>query len=159
VGAYFDLYYGQKALHSRDGMMPGDTLIVSPTEQYNGCYGWLAFDDLIDAPFITVAGTGTIGEAFVQTEACAVNDDCLILLPKEDHALPVATLFIAAAQIRQERWRFNYGRKLTPARICEFAMQRSLPLEKWVNERLKRWQAIAEFAIQACSVGEAAPAD
>jgi hypothetical protein len=27
--------------------------------------------------------TGIIGESLVQLEPCAVNDDCLVLLPKE----------------------------------------------------------------------------
>lgn len=32
IGALFDIFYGQKALHSRDGIPPGDSLVVSPTE-------------------------------------------------------------------------------------------------------------------------------
>ena len=78
IGEHFDLFYGQKELHSRDGIPPGDALVVSPTEQYNGCYGWLAFDQLVKPPFVTVAQTGSIGESFVQLEPCGVNDDCLI---------------------------------------------------------------------------------
>ena len=80
IGEHFDIFYGQKELHSRDGIPSGDSLVVSPTEEYNGCYGWLSFENLIQAPFVTVAQTGTIGEAFVQMEPCGVNDDCLILL-------------------------------------------------------------------------------
>ncbi len=94
-------------LHSRDGIPPGDALVISPTEEYNGCYGWLTFANLIQAPFVTVAQTGTIGEAFVQMEPCGVNDDRLILFPKAEQALPIACLFIAAALIRLERWRFS----------------------------------------------------
>jgi type I restriction enzyme M protein len=142
IGELFDIYYGQKELHSRDGIPLGDSLIVSPTEEYNGCYGWLLFENLIEAPFVTVAQTGTIGEAFVQMEPCGVNDDCLILLPKADQTLPLACLFIAAALIRLERWRFNYGRKLTPSRICNFRMERLPQLEDWMDRQFRNWQRV-----------------
>ena len=149
IGELFDIFYGQKELHSRDGIPVGDTLVISPTEAFNGCYGWLVFDKLIQAPFVTVAQTGTIGEAFVQMEPCGVNDDCLVLLPKEGTSLPVATLFIAAALIRLERWRFSYGRKLTPARISNFRMSRMPDLESWVDAQLSRWKGIIEATVEA----------
>lgn len=145
IGEFFEIFYGQKELHSREGIPPGDSLVVSPTEKYNGCYGWLLFEHLIQPPFVTVAQTGTIGEAFVQLEPCGVNDDCLLLLPQMD--LPLSCLFIAAALIRLERWRFSYGRKLTPARICRFRMRRMPQLEQWVDEQFKRWQNITESAV------------
>lgn len=147
IGEHFDLFYGQKELHSRDGIPPGDSLIVSPTDQYNGCYGWLEFGELINPSFVTVAQTGSIGEAFVQLEPCGVNDDCLVLLPKVGKALPLSCLFIAAAVIRLERWRFSYGRKLTPARICSFQMKRMPALESWVDSEIKRWQAIVNSTL------------
>lgn len=140
IGSFFDILYGQKELHSREGILPGDSLIISPTEQYNGTYGWLTFSQLLKPPFVTVAQTGSIGEAFVQSEPCGVNDDCLVLLPKSD--LPLASLFIAAAIIRIEKWRFSYGRKLTPSRINEFHMVRIPTLEFWVTERITQWESI-----------------
>lgn len=147
IGELFDIYYGLKELHSREGIPEGDSLIISPTEQYNGCYGWLEFQPLIAPPFITVAQTGSIGEAFVQLEPCGVNDDCLILLPKPGLQLPLPTYFIAAAIIRSEKWRFNYGRKLTPTRICEFPMSHMPNLEKWVEEKIITWQQIIEATL------------
>lgn len=148
IGAWFEIFYGQKELHSRDGIPAGDSLIISPTEQYNGTYGWLTFSNLINAPFVTVAQTGSIGEAFVQTEPCGVNDDCLILLPRERIDMSIAKLFIAAAVIRLERWRFSYGRKLTPSRIAEYELGNSIKLEDWVTERYKHWSDIVEAALR-----------
>lgn len=147
IGELFDLFYGQKELHSREGIPPGESLVVSPTEQYNGCYGWLYFQPLMEPPFVTVAQTGSIGEAFVQLEPCGVNDDCLVLLPKQDKSLPISRLFVAAAAIRLERWRFNYGRKLTPSRICRFAMPQNAKLEAWVAGRLNKWFKVTEAAV------------
>ena len=50
AGYFFDIYYGQKELHSREGIPPGESLIISPTEEFNGCYGWLSFEHLIQTP-------------------------------------------------------------------------------------------------------------
>lgn len=120
IGGSFDIYYGMKELHSREGIPPGKALIISPTEEYNGCYGWLDFHKLLEPPFVTVAQTGSIGEAFLQCEPCAVNDDCLVLLPKTDSTL--VDLILAAACLREEKWRFTYGRKLIPTRIADFKL-------------------------------------
>lgn len=146
IGHFFDILYGQKELHSRDGIPPGDSLIISPTEKYNGTYDWLTFEPLLKPPFVTVAQTGSIGEAFVQTEPCGVNDDCLVLLPKSN--LPLSCLFIAAATIRLERWRFSYGRKLTPSRIKDFKMIRDSELEIWAEEKIRKWNIVSETAVQ-----------
>ncbi|MEI7646211.1 MAG: N-6 DNA methylase, partial [Chloroflexales bacterium] len=148
IGDFFDIYYGQKELHSRENLAPGDVLIISPTEKYNGCYGWLEYKHVQAPPFVTVAQTGTIGEAFVQLEPCGVNDDCLVLLPKENKDLPLACYFMAAATIRLEKWRFSYGRKLTPSRICEFRMTRNIDLEKWVTTSWSNWKLVISGALR-----------
>ena len=136
IGGAFDIYYGMKELHSRDGMADGKTLIISPTESYNGTDGWLDFDTVMEPGFVTAAQTGSIGEAFVQLEPCAVNDDCLVLLPKTDEYASISRLTIAAAIIRSEKWRFNYGRKLTPDRIAGFPLHISKSMESWINGKL-----------------------
>ncbi|MEX6633709.1 N-6 DNA methylase [Hyphococcus lacteus] len=134
VGGAFEIFYGMKELHSRDGMVPGSALIISPTEGYNGCYGWLDFSQLIEPPFVTVAQTGSIGEAFVQLEPCAVNDDCLVLLPRD--GVDETTLVLAAATLHAEKWRFSYGRKLTPQRIADFKLPKSKALIAWVANKV-----------------------
>lgn len=146
IGGAFDIYYGMKELHSRDGMAEGKTLIVGPTENYNGTYGWLEFDKMIEPGFVTVAQTGSIGETFVQLEPCAVNDDCLVLMPKAGHC-GIAKLVIAAALIHSEKWRFNYGRKLTPKRIAGFPLCESESLEAWVKEKLSSMTGIVSASL------------
>lgn len=158
IGAHFDLYYGQKALHSREGIAPGSSLVISPTEAYNGCYGWLEFSELISPSFVTVAQTGSIGEAFVQVEPCAVNDDCLILLPRDTGSSSMAHLFVAAATIRSEKWRFNYGRKLTPSRIADFPFPCSDALLVEVERMISSWTPIWTSMLQNYS-GAAADID
>ncbi len=148
LGDKFDIFYGMKELHSRDGIPDGSTLIISPTEAYNGCYGWLEFPTVLKPPFVTVAQTGSIGEAFAQFEPCAVNDDCLVLLPKEK-TVTEAQLVIAAACLHAEKWRFSYGRKLTPARIAEFVLPQDASLEEWVTARIAKTKEVIRAALSA----------
>jgi len=146
IGNKFDILYGMKELHSREGIADGDTLVISPTEAYNGCYGWLDFFKTLKPPFVTVAQTGSIGEAFVQFEPCAVNDDCLVLLPK-DGTMTEAQLVIAAACLHAEKWRFSYGRKLTPHRIAEFVLPDDPNLEKWVTQQILQTKRVVLAAL------------
>jgi hypothetical protein len=78
----------------------------------NGGYG---FFDIPTAHKSTVPRTGSIGYAFVQLNPCAITDDCLILTPKVKVAKEY--LFYVASVVRRTRWRYNYGRKITPKRL------------------------------------------
>ena len=66
-------------------------------------------------PFITVPSTGSIGIACVQLTEAAVADDALVLIPLSKYSNEY--LFYIAVFIRSARWRFNYGRKITPTRL------------------------------------------
>ena len=145
IGGLFDIHYGMKELHSREGIGPGRTLIISPTEAYNGTYGWLDFPVALEPGFVTVAQTGSIGEAFVQMEPCAVNDDCLILLPKGE--ADMVSLVLAAATLRAERWRFNYGRKLIPRRIAHFVLPQSEALNDWVAGKIESTMNVIDSSL------------
>ena len=154
IGGEFDIYYGMKELHSREGIGPGRTLIISPTENYNGTYGWLDFPYALQPGFVTVAQTGSIGEAFVQLEPCAVNDDCLVLLPKEGREPDMAMLVLTAATLHAERWRFNYGRKLIPARIAHFALPASESLNEWVAGKIDSTMDVIAASLAPYQEGE-----
>jgi len=154
VGAYFDIIYGQKALHSKDGLPPGNALVISSSGMDNGCYGFFDFDEIRDPPFntilkppfVTVPSTGSIAVAHVQEWPCGVTDDCLLLLPKE--GVPHAMLYVAAAAIRNERWRFSYGRKATPGRIADFPLPHTDELLLRISEYLSRAARIEDQALE-----------
>lgn len=146
IGGYFDIFYGQKALHSKDALAPGPSLIISSSGIDNGCYGFFDFPDLIEAPFVTVPSTGSIGRAHVQKWPCGVTDDCLILVPKKN--VPYELLYVAAAVVRQERWRFNYGRKITPERIAGFPLPTSEKIIKHVREHVDFSTKIEMLALE-----------
>jgi len=131
IGHLFDIAYGQKELHNKENLAHGPALVVSSSGSNNGCYGFFDFDNLIKPQFVTVPSTGSIGEAFVQLWPCGVTDDCLILTPKDGTSFE--DLFIAAAVLRLERWRFNYGRKATPERIAHMKVDRGPELKRHIS--------------------------
>jgi hypothetical protein len=136
IGEYFEIRYGQKALHSKEGLLPGQSLVISSSGMDNGCYGFFDFEGILAPPFVTVPSTGSIAIAHVQEWPCGVTDDCLLLSPKE--GTPHAMLYIAAAAIRNEKWRFSYGRKATPARIADFPLAHDGELVERVTDYLER---------------------
>lgn len=136
IGQYFEIRYGQKALHSKEGLLPGQSLVISSSGMDNGCYGFFDFEGVLAPPFVTVPSTGSIAIAHVQEWPCGVTDDCLLLSPKE--GTPHAMLYVAAAAIRNEKWRFSYGRKATPARIADFPLPHDGALVERVTDYLLR---------------------
>lgn len=146
VGDYFEIRYGQKALHSKEGLLPGQSLVISSSGMDNGCYGFFDFDKVLAPPFVTVPSTGSIGIAHVQEWPCGVTDDCLLLSPKKD--VPHAMLYVAAAAIRNERWRFSYGRKATPPRIADFPLPHNAALLARFEEYLERAARVEDQMIE-----------
>lgn len=142
IGGRFDMFYGLGEIESREGIPPGRTLIISPTEQYNGCDGWLDFHTVLQPPFITVARTGSIGEAFVHLEPCAPNSDCIILLPRRQEWATIPELILAASAIRLEKWRYNYGRKITPTRLAGVKLDHSAELIAFTEALFAKFQKV-----------------
>ncbi|HEY5048309.1 MAG TPA: hypothetical protein VII49_09835, partial [Rhizomicrobium sp.] len=92
------------------------------------------FEGLMEAPFATVPGTGSIGEAFVQEWPCGVTDHCYLLVPKEGVAREL--LYVACATIRHEKWRYSYGAQITPRRIAWLPMPSGKEVIAFVREHL-----------------------
>jgi hypothetical protein len=148
VGGRFDIYYGLGEIESREGIPLGRTLIISPTEEYNGCYGWLEFSTVLEPPFITVARTGSIGETFVHLEPCAPNSDCLVLLPRRGEWGSVSELILAASAIRSEKWRYNYGRKITPKRLASVKLSQSASLRKYTSDLYDKFKEVIAASLK-----------
>ncbi len=147
IGGQFDIFYGLGEIESREGIPPGKTLIISPTEQYNGCDGWLEFGTVLKPPFITVARTGSIGEAFVHLEPCAPNSDCLVLIPRQKEAASPARLLLAASAIRLEKWRYNYGRKITPQRLAAIKLAHSSNVETFTSKLFAKFARVIKASL------------
>jgi hypothetical protein len=137
IGTYFGIFYGQKELEAKDGLGEGETPVISSSGEDNGCHGFYDYDWIIDPPIVTVPRTGSIGKAHVQEWPVGASSDNLILLPRP--GVPREVLYVASAVIRRERWRFNYGSKITPDRIAHFP----LPHYEGVSEVIRQQLADA----------------
>jgi hypothetical protein len=117
IDELFDIVYGQKEYHNKewlDGDV-GDSILISSKGEDNGIYGFFNIESKFKAPLITVQGYGTIGQAFVQEKDCSVDDHLLVLQPKKEMSL--ATMYQVAYQIRSLKWKYRYGRGITPTRL------------------------------------------
>jgi hypothetical protein len=119
IGKLFDIEYGQKEYESKDFLegSEGDNMLISSKGDDNGVYGFYDIEPYYNPPFITVPRVGTIGQAFVQTKKCCVDNNCMVLIPKK--SISIDRLFQVAYQIRLNKWKYRYGRQITPERLAE----------------------------------------
>jgi hypothetical protein len=119
IGKIFEIEWGQKEYHSKEHLegKSGKTILISSSGEDNGVYGFFDIPIKYKAPFITVPSTGTIGYAFLQEKDCCVNDDVLILNAKEK--LTKTQLLQVVYQIRKNKWKYSYGRKIIPERLSK----------------------------------------
>lgn len=113
----FDINYGQREYHSKENLDKGDTLLISSQGVDNGCYSFFNVPVKFQPNFVTVPSTGSIGMAFVQTHPCCVDDNCLVLIPKKE--MPIEYLYYVSSKIRNQKWRYRYGRQITPTKLGE----------------------------------------
>jgi hypothetical protein len=117
IDELFHIVYGQKEYHNKewlDGDI-GSSILISSKGEDNGIYGFFSIENKFKAPFITVQGYGTIGQAFVQEKDCSVDDHLLVLQPIK--SMDMHTMYQVAYQIRALKWKYRYGRGITPTRL------------------------------------------
>lgn len=126
----------------REDIESGNTPLISATSQDNGILDYVDLKPIFSVPAITVERVS--GQAFVQlTEFVTVPADIAVLLPKVP-SIHLANLFLVAAVINSERWRYSYGRKLTVGRLKKML----IPMP--VKQDGKIDYALAEHLIQQC---------
>ena len=118
IGQFFKIEYGQKEYHNKERLegSDGQNILISSTGEDNGIFGFFDISNNYQAPFITVPSTGTVGQAFIQEQDCSVDDNCLVLIPIKK--LSKEELFQIAFQIRLNKWKYRYGRQITPERLA-----------------------------------------
>ena len=117
IGQLFKIEYGQKKFENKEPLEgdAGDNILISSKGDDNGVFGFFSIENHYKAPFITVPRVGTIGQAFVQNEDCSVDNNCMVLIPQKK--LLQEELFQIAFQIRLNKWKYRYGRQITPERL------------------------------------------
>lgn len=129
----FTIKYGQKEYHSKnhlDEVKKGIPLISSKGSN-RGIYGY--FD--IEPKFknvISVPSSGTICKAYYQEDDCCIDDNCLVLTPKKK--LTKNEMIYISLLIREERFKYMYGRQVTPLRLGNTEIKK---IPDWVNKNNK----------------------
>lgn len=131
----FELRKGKRLTkaHMKSGKIP----FVSSTDSNNGISAYIGQLPNHDANTITVNYDGSVAEAYYQPEKFYALDSVNVLYPKFKMT-PRAGLFIAAI-IKNEKYRFNYGRKwhLERMRKSQIKLPSNAKKEldlKWIEE-------------------------
>jgi hypothetical protein len=98
----------------------GKTPLISASEMDNGVIGFVDLPATFKAPCITIERIG--GKAHVQTmDFVTVPDDIFVLVPKRDFS--IEELFLVAAVLNFNRWRFSYSHKVTRPRLKRISFE------------------------------------
>lgn len=105
--ALFDFKKGKRLTKAQ--MQRGETPFIGAIDSANGVSNHVAQAASHPPNTLTVSYNGSVAEAFYQPDPYRCSDDVNVLYPKF-RMTPAIGLFIATI-IRQEKYRFNYGRK------------------------------------------------
>jgi hypothetical protein len=116
LDALFDIKKGRRL--TKNQMKEGDTPFIGAIDSNNGYRQYVSASPDHAANTITVNYNGNgVAEAFYQSEPYYASDDVNVLYPK--FALtPYVAMFLCTL-IRQEKFRYNYGRKWHLERMNE----------------------------------------
>ncbi len=105
----FEIKKGKRL--TKADMTHGDTPFIGAIDSNNGVSGMIGEKPSHKANSISVSYNGSVAEAFYQPYDFWATDDVNVLYPKFKNT-PAISLFLCAL-IRQEKYRYNYGRKWT----------------------------------------------
>ena len=107
-GDLFDIRKGKRL--TKEDMVEGPYPFIGATDANNGITAHVANDEFLhEGNKITVSYNGSIAEAFYQPVPFVASDDVNVLYPSFPLNKHIA-IFLCTL-IRQEKYRFNYGRK------------------------------------------------
>ena len=110
LGRLFDIKKG-KRLTSED-QEDGENNYIGAIDSNNGVANRIGQKPIHNGNTISLSYNGSVGEAFYQAEPYWATDDVNALYSRYDNFNEFIGLFLAAT-IRQEKYRFSYGRKWT----------------------------------------------
>lgn len=122
----FYIEYGQREYHSKNNLInkKNGTPLISSKGSNRGIYGY--FDI---APkykhVISVPNTGTICFALYQGKPCCIDDNCLVLTPI--NKMTEKEMIYFSILIRKERYKYMYGRQVTPERLGNTIIPEVIP--------------------------------
>lgn len=114
---YEDIFILKKGRRlTKANMKPGDVLFIGASDRQNGVTAKIGQPPLHEGNVITVPYNGSVSEAFYQPYPFWASDDVNVLYPRDFEMTPQIGIFLCTI-IRQEKYRFNYGRKWNLTRM------------------------------------------
>mgnify|MGYP004723268241 FL=1 len=111
LGDYFEIKKGKRL--TSDEQTEGSTPYIGAIDSNNGIANYIGQDAIHEGNTISLSYNGSVGEAFYQPKAFWATDDVNVLYFKEKNGITLnkyIALFICAV-LRQEKYRYSYGRK------------------------------------------------
>lgn len=140
----FDIEVGKGPSSKFANENAGDTPFVSATENSNGVTNFTSYEPTHERNTITVSRNGSIGESFYQPVPFCATADVAVLNPRFNNNQYIS-LFIATI-LKQEKYKYNYGRKWNLKRMKETiirlpATPEGNPDWEWMEKYMKtlRW--------------------
>lgn len=120
----FDIQKGKRL--TKANMARGVTPYIGSTDSNNGITAYVGQVAIHEANTISLSYDGSVGEAFYQPAPFWASDAVNVFYPKFEMTPEIALFFCTV--IRQEKYRFNYGRKWHLERMRECVIR--LPVRK-----------------------------
>lgn len=132
----FEIKKGKRL--TKANQSPGRIPYIGAIAENNGVSSYINEKPIHSGKTISVSYNGSVAEAFYQPEPFWATDDVNVLYPKFK-LTPAIALFIATL-IRQEKYRFNYGRKWHMERMKESCIR--LPVK---SDNAPDWEFMEQY--------------
>ena len=96
---------------TKEDQTDGDTPYVGAIDSNNGVSNHIGQKAMHDGGTISLSYNGSVGEAFYQPDPFWATDDVNVLYPKQGTILNQWTALFICTILRQEKYRYSYGRK------------------------------------------------
>jgi restriction endonuclease S subunit len=118
---------------------PGNIPYVGASAENNGITLYSSHPPAHEGNVITIATDGSVGEAFYQKDAFNATSNIMVVAPR-DRVLTASLAMFLITLIRQEKSKFNYGRKWGLNRMKNSAI--SLPV---TENGTPNWQLMEDY--------------
>lgn len=111
VGDYFEIKKGKRL--TAEDQTEGTTLYIGAIDSNNGVANKIGQEPIHEGNTISLSYNGSVGEAFYQPEPFWATDDVNVLYFRPENGIQFnkyIALFVCAV-LRQEKYRYSYGRK------------------------------------------------
>jgi len=111
LGDYFEIKKGKRL--TSDEQTEGSTPYIGAIDSNNGIANYIGQDAIHAGNTLSLSYNGSVGEAFYQPKPFWATDDVNVLYFREENGVAFnkyIALFVCAV-LRQEKYRYSYGRK------------------------------------------------